>query len=193
MATKKTVSRDWFDRLTTVSMYESLAWVSPLPGPVTKIADFGCMSCSEPFALLWLFNADEIVVVDKDPAHFDCMPEERERVLNTCAGSLDGRTIKTVVGDMTEQLPELPADHFDLAFCERVLYYMSDYLSLLELALSEMVRVTRPGGFIVAHEPSFVTGEAANELLDLNPYFAKLNLSKLEIVGQPPHSYAYAK
>jgi ubiquinone/menaquinone biosynthesis C-methylase UbiE len=73
---------------------------------------------------------------------------------------LDGDWVRNASAELTKEIPTLSfkegnaqslpfADNtFDLTYCRFVLMHLSDPLR----AITEMVRVTKPGGMVVAHE-----------------------------------------
>jgi len=110
--------------LHTAGLYEHLKWLKQLPLPIRTIVSFGCIS-SEPFALLWGLDAAEVKVVEKNEAELR-QPlgplEELAELRSIHPQAFEGRSVEFIIADMSEEVAELPADYFDLAYCENVLY-----------------------------------------------------------------------
>ena len=120
-------------------------------GPGLRIADFGCgwgylghllLPLIDPGGRIDGFDLDEELIA-----------RARERCVEA---GLRGRVVFHS-GDIT-CLDEVADDRYDLAICQTVLMH----LSRPEEALSEMLRVVRPGGLVVAIEPDLL-GSAASQ------------------------------
>ncbi|MDO9129687.1 MAG: methyltransferase domain-containing protein, partial [Anaerolineales bacterium] len=121
--------------------------------------------------------------------------------------SLQERTINYVCGDMTKPLSELPDQYYDLAYCEDVLYTLQINSEILDRGISQMIRVVKPNGFIIAVEPKFgaqfetriVLGvpmsvpNTASEPQSMSGLFSSKGLKKIEVSGCPPYAYCYQK
>ncbi len=73
---------------------------------------------------------------------------------------------------------ELPSNHFDLAYCDNVICYIDENKWIS--AVSEMKRVVRPGGWVVAGEPLKLRD---GRILDLVSLF---RMTGLQIKGTYP-------
>jgi SAM-dependent methyltransferase len=201
----------WFDALTVVAQREAYSWLAAIPSSVAKIANFGCWSGSEPFALLWTLNAKELVVVEIEQRFLDDFNQQQELVAKLHPHSLRGRLVSSLCRDMTRPIPELADSHFDLAFCQDVLYSVAIQggQSALERGIQQMVRVVSPGGLVIAVEPKFgvefqtrtVEGSSIpislpipiTEPQDMTPLFSGRNLNEVRIPGSPPCTYSFRK
>jgi SAM-dependent methyltransferase len=146
--------RDWFDSLTTLGLADQLGWIHRLTGSVKRVLSIGCWT-SEPFAILWISNASELVVIEKNADYIKERLEEYERLKRITPEAFEGRSIEFIEGDVTSAVNELELDYFDLVFCENVLYNFQDDDQQLEAALNQMVRSVRPKGLIIANEPKY--------------------------------------
>jgi SAM-dependent methyltransferase len=201
----------WFDILITVGLREQHRWLASLPARVKRIANFGCWSGCEPFALMWTLDASEVMVVEKEEEYIEELNNQFEIVSHRFPESLQGRVINSICRDMTQPIPELIEGYFDLAYCENVLYNLpiqrgSD---ALERGIWQMIRVVKPDGFIVAIEPKigaqfetqscdFFGKEISlpvriSEPEDISHLFSSGGHRKLVISGCPPYSYCYQK
>jgi SAM-dependent methyltransferase len=201
----------WFDSLTTVGLLKHHSWLANLPSRVERIANFGCWSGSEPFALMWILDATEVMVVEIEEKFIGELREQIEIVSHRYPESLQGRAINYVCRDMTGALPKLPDRHFDLAYCEDVLYTLPIQRDsgALERGILQMIRVVKPNGFVIAVEPKFGAEfqTQKSEILgidislpvpitepkDMSDLFSSKGLRKLEIPGCPPYTYCYQK
>ena len=173
-----------------------------------KIVDFGCDLGYESVALAWYLEAAEVVGVDIaqsdiEQARTACtnlhdqighisstlsyipqIPANLRAQAHSLLGQYSHRTIPTfLVADITQRT-ELPPDYFDLAFCERLLYHIAcdDAKSGMRNTLSavqEMVRVTAPGGIIVAIERTTCSLDDDTPVR-LDHHFRRVGLTRLE-------------
>ena len=219
--TKRPVNPEWFQHLQTGNLKDCLRWLTPLSTQVDTIVSFGCCS-SEPFALMWTLDAVEVKVVELNEDHLARARAELETlrrlsVVNThrAFGCMEGHSIQFILGDMT-RMDRLPSDHFDLAYCEDVLYDIhrhSGDLATVQSAVNEMTRVVKPGGWVIAVEPMIGMQEQelandflgrlsgrpmphivpAGEPIDISPLFEAAGLVKVSLDGAPKWSYCYNK
>lgn len=101
----------WFDSLIVVGQREHYSWLANLPSQVDHIANFGCWSGSEPFALMWTLNAKEVMVVEIEEKFIEELREQFQIVNQRYPESLNGCIINSICRDMTKSIPELP-DHY---------------------------------------------------------------------------------
>jgi len=201
----------------TISLVEKHRWKTDwllnLGVDFTSVVNCGCNIGYETLALLWLLDAQEAVGVDKDRDSIDqaqsmvgnfledikairrTLPYAREIPQNLClqVESLLDKYEKRVlpsfmVADITKTT-DLLNDHFDLAYCERVLYHIAcgDTKSAMKdvlFAVEEMARVTKPGGLIVAIEPNTCSPDD-NTPVRLDQVFCQTGLTNVEIGGLP--------
>jgi SAM-dependent methyltransferase len=217
---KRRVNPDWFKELRTVGLKDRFEWLAQLSKSVDSLASFGCWSV-EPFALIWTLDAAEAKVVELREEHLAKPREELERLKqsslvtnNPLFGCLDGRSIEFIVGDMTTEIDKLPSNHFDLAYCEDVLYQIqlqSEDLTRVQSAINEMTRVVKPGKWVIAVEPKIgaeveeVTNEFLSQLsgrkitqhivrsepINISPMFKALD--RQDLCDAPDWSYCYRK
>lgn len=205
------IKESWFDSLTMIGLRDHHSWLANLPFRVERIANFGCMSGSEPFALLWILDAQEVTVVEIDEKFLGEGREQNEIVAIRCPESLQDRVVNFVCGDMTKPLAELPDQYFDLAYCEDVLYTLplQGGSDALERGISQMIRVIKPTGLIIAVEPKFgaefkMRGSKVlgvdismpiqiSQPKNMSNLFSSYGLRKLEIPGSPLYTYCYQK
>lgn len=201
----------WFDSLIVVGLREHHSWLADLPSRVDRIANFGCWSGGEPFALMWILDAKELMVVEKEDKSIEELRKQIQIVRLRYPESLQGRVINYVCRDMTKPIPELPDRYFDLAYCEDVLYSLplQGGAEALERGIMQMIRVVKPNGFIIAVEPKFGAkfNSQKSEVLginislpvrisepkDMSDLFSSKGLWKLEIPSCPPYTYCYQK
>jgi len=201
----------WFDALTVVQQQDQHAWLATLPSPIERIANFGCLSGSEPFALLWTLNAKEVTVIDIEAKFLQEIDAQTSVLQARCPESLRGRVINQLCRDMTTYIPELRDDSFDLAYCSNVLYALplQGDPQALDRGVDQMVRILKPGGFLIAVEPKFGAqfqtrdlGFAGiqitvpipiSEATDMAPVFASNPLLRYVLPSSPPNSYCYRK
>lgn len=203
------VKESWFDSLTKVGLREQHSWLVNLPSRVERIANFGCWSGGEPFALIWTLDAKEIMVIEIEENNINELAGQIDIVKHRYPESLQGRTLEYVCRDMTKPLPELPDEHYDLAYCEDVLYilHLHGGIDAVERGISQMIRVVKPNGFIVAVESKFDAKFETRKVLgidmampirqsepkDMSPLFESKGLKKLEIPSCPSYTYCYQR
>jgi SAM-dependent methyltransferase len=203
------IQESWFDSLTVAGLRQYYSWLRNLPSPVGRIANFGCWSGSEPFALMWTLDAKEVMVVEIDDQFIKTLNEQTEIVTIRYPESLQDRVVNHVCRDMTNHLPELADGYFDLAYCEDVLYTLPlrDGSEALERGILQMIRVVKPNGFIIAVEPKFGAEFETRKVLgvdmhvpirisepkDMSSLFSSKGLRKLDIPSCPPYTYCYQR
>ena len=203
------INNAWFDSLTKVGLREHHLFLANLPARVERIANFGCLSGDEPFALLWTFDSSEIVVVEIKQENIKILEEEMDIISHRYPQSLQRRTVNILCRDMTQYITELPSGYFDLIYCENVLYNLEERPDELEYAISQMLRVAKQGGYIIAVEPKFgvdyewqeieffgnkiSTPYAKNEPKDMKQLFKSKGLIKLDLAGCSDFAYCYQK
>jgi SAM-dependent methyltransferase len=212
---KCVVRRNWFASLRKAGLQQHLMWLKPLSASVESIVDFGCWGSSEPFVLLWTLDASEVVIVEKEEDNLRWPKNEWEILRKTNPDSLIGRSVAFVTADMRKPVPELPSGHFDLAFCENVLYQieMESGWQGVQDAIDEMARVTKPGGWIIAVESKIgaefeqVTNDIASKVFgheiampvrtgdpkDISSSFETAGLLAVGLTSVPDWSYCYKK
>ena len=184
-------------------------WLTPLRSSVANIADFGCWAsdpairtCSEPYALLWTLDAAKVVVVDKKSEYI----RNAQEWLNSTRGQylfFNDYDLKFATGDITdtdliERTDVLDEGVFELSYCDNVLYNVHSDPNKLRDAIDTMVRVVKPGGWVIAVEPQMgVQFEErpvpVNEPEDISRYFEAAGLTKFSLDDAPSHSYCYQK
>ena len=202
------IQESWFDCLkmpTIFGLREDYSWLGNLPSRIERIANFGCYSCVEPFKLIWTLDAKEVMVVDIEERNIEELHNKEDIIKQRIPESLQERKIKCVCGDMTTPLPELLDQYYDLAYCEDVLYTLQN-IDALERGISQMIRVVKPNGFILAVESKFgvqfetwklgkpiIPPVPISEPKDMSALFSSKGLKKVEISGCPPYTYCYRK
>jgi len=194
---KLPAQRVWFDTLSAGGVLSQYAWIARLLefSPIEAIADFGCCS-AEPFFLLWLLDATKVCVIEQNPDNLLMLQEDIETLDKKYPESMRGRSVEIYSPrDMSQTVTELTSNHFDLAYCERVLYTMSPDLPKIQRAINEMARVVRPGGFVITVDEQVDTN-GANERghpFDLHPFFGNAELIRFNLPSIPDWSYCYQK
>lgn len=178
----------------TAGLLKDLGWLRQLSVPVEKIVIFGCES-SEPFVLFWMLEASELKVVEKDDNSLSDIEsmgprEELEFLCKNHPNIYKPNSVEFIIADMSTTIPELPSDYFDLAFCENVLYFMEDDSKALKNAVTQMVRVAKPGGWVIAVESQF--GET-HPPKDISCLFDSMGLVLVTLNGSPPWAYCFIK
>lgn len=203
-------------------------WLLNLSLDFTSVVNFGCSIGYETLSLLWLLDAQEAVGVDKEQSSIDQarsmvrsfledieairrtlyyateIPEGLRSQVDTLLDECGKRVPPSfVVADMTNRT-DLPTDHFDLAYCERVLYHIAcgdakSVMSDVLFAVEEMARVTKPGGLIVAIEPNTCSPDNHTPVR-LHEAFCRAGLVSVEIdeglfsvEGKTVYSYSKPK
>ena len=217
---KRLVNPNCFQELHTAGLKERFKWLAQLSTSVDSLVSFGCWS-SEPFALIWTLDAVEAKVVELREKHLTKPKEELERLKQSnlvtnhpLFGCIDGRSLEFIVEDMTTEIDRLPSNHFDLVYCEDVLYQIqlqSGDLTKVQGAINEMARVVRPGKWVIAVEPKIgaeveeVTNEFLSRLsgrevtqhmvrsepIDISSLFEALD--REDLCDAPDWSYCYRK
>lgn len=205
------VHPSWFDNLRMIGLREHHSWPTNLSSRVNRVANFGCWSGSEPFALMWTLDACEVTVIEIEKKYTEDLNEQIEIVKMTCPESLQGREVEFLLRDMTLPIQELPDRYFDLAYCEDVLYTLplQGESGALECGLQQMIRLVKLGGFIIAVEPKFDVKFQTRKLEDLGLnislpirisepkdisfLFSSNGLKRIKLLSSPPYSYCYQK
>jgi SAM-dependent methyltransferase len=200
----------------------NLKWLAQLRESVKSIANFGCGKSTEAFALLWRLHAAEIIVIEKEKRYLAKPIRLREELKRSQKSyCLKGRTVEFIAADMLAS--PLRSNHFDLAYCQEVLYdiYYTHEDSGLQVdkvqdAINEMARVVKPGGWVIAVEekvgcefkeiadtscPSgckVIRGLAPKSYqegdpINLHPFFEAAGLCKHSLEGALRWSYTYKK
>ena len=209
---KPPVDQAWFNQIfrgnsSPMDTVQRFIWLRQLGMPLARIADFGCFGSDEPFALLWALDADEVVVVEKCVDNLTEPKQRLETLQKTNPACMEGRTIEFVTADMSTEITRLPTSYFDLAYCKEVLYnlYEPDRQKLRN-AISQMARITKPGGFVVALEcqigltprknPSgdvFHSLEMIGEHVDVSDLFEEVGLAKTSLHKPEEGVYCFQK
>lgn len=204
-------SDNWYGALRVPNQHAHYSWLIELTQSIDRIVNFGCWSGCEPFALLWILGAKDITVVEKEEKNIAEFFEQKSIVTNLYPKSLQGRSINTLVQDMSLHTPELPDQYFDLAYCEDVLYSLDidGGTTAVDNGIEQMIRVVKPKGLIIAVESKFRAKfkTRTSKLFDIpitipvresepesmDGFFVSKGLLKIEITGQPPFSYCYCR
>ena len=179
------------------SYRRKIEWVAAFLPQGSAIADFGCSVGHESLSMALFLHPAEVVGLDIDPAairqaqdttrDFGDQIVEARRLLpyvKQIRADVDPSSAKLLdalqgfpmprflEADFTRLTP-LPSDHFDLAYCERVLYHLActdgqPSPEGVRPALVEMLRVVKPSGLIVAIEPPCCSPEN-QAIIDLIP------------------------
>ncbi len=189
---KHPVRPNWF--LELQNPHDNLKWLSQVSASVEIIANFGCTS-SEFLALLWRLDAAEVKVVEREEKHRNKQPmgprKELEFVGKKIPAALEGRSVEFIVADMSKlREDELASDYCDLTYCEEVLYFMMSDLQEVRDSISQMARIVRPGGWVIAvelHLSENIDREKIGRL------FEAAGLRKYGLDGAPSFSYCYKK
>jgi SAM-dependent methyltransferase len=187
----------WFDALTAGGTKSHYEWLQALTDSanIDKIVVFGCCS-AEPLILLWLFDATRVAIVELVEENILLLQEDREALSILYPESLQEREIELVIPhDMSIRSDGLQSEYYDLAYCERVLYNMSPDFNKIQMAVNEMARVVKSGGFVIAAD-ELVNGNGANRrdnLVDINYMFESLGLRRINLLNAPNSSYCYQK
>lgn len=137
--------------------FQPLAVLKP---EINRIVNFGYwhrddgIDSNEPYALVWTLDASEVVVVEKDKKCVQAGQEIMEGLRKRVPACFKLHSIRFLLGDMTNPIPELRQNYFDVSYCERVLLQIYDEHSKqgLTKAIAQIVRVVRPGGWVIACE-----------------------------------------
>ena len=169
---------------------DELEWLAPLGPNVASFIVFGCWNaleadggCREPYALLEVLDATSVLVVDKELEHIRDAKSWYNDAVAQYPQLFGGHNVQFAVSDMTVEMDDLDHDHFDLAYCSGVLYYMRENAAEMQTAVNSMARVVKPGGWVIACEDE-----------GLEPYFEAAGLEKTEELKQAPeYAYCYRK
>ena len=202
---------EWFNELHIPNQRDHYSWLAELPHSHNRIATFGCMSGCEPFALLWILDAHEIMVVEVEEEYIGELNEQKYILNKLYPESLQGRLIESLCRDMRFPVPDLPDQYFDLAFCEDVLYALDIHGGTIDVnkGIEQMMRVVKPTGLIVAVESKYrakfetrtsktlgipiTVPVQKSEPENMHELFVSKGLKRLEVHGQPPYSYCYQR
>ena len=99
-----------------------------------------------------------------------------DRIPRGLAHGVQETCVKFIQADITRPL-SVARDHFDLVYCDYVLYHVfcAQGERELQCAVSEMARAVAPGGCVVAVEPLCCSPECAQPL-DFAPFFERAGL-----------------
>lgn len=213
----------WFDLLQGAAKKQHYDWLAQLSPLVDKVANFGCFNSSESFLLLWILDASEVVVAEKEAKNITQTRDQLTSLQQLSQsepsdyfGCLDGRFVEFVSpADMTRGVVELASGRYDLAYCDDVLYQIDIHSGRQKVhnAILEMKRVVKPGGWVIAVEDKIGAQirEIPNEPLsmlsrhaimcpmrvsdpdDISPLFEAAGLSRVGLNGAPEWSYCYKK
>ena len=173
--------------------FQPLAVLKPA---VSRIVNFGCWPNGggfEPCALIWTLDASEVVVVEKKDECVRLAQEKVEGLRKRIPDCFESRLIRFLPRDMTNPIPELSQDYFDLSYCERVLLqvYQEHGEQGLTKAIAQTVRAVRPGGWVIACE------QPTEDLPENTGHFfeeAGLTIDKgINRVGILKNAYIYSK
>lgn len=205
--------KSWFDGLYKCSdhysqeSHECLTWLTPLSDRVSRVVNFGHWNSTEPYILLWILNAQYLLVVEQDFENLHSPNQTRACLRETLPESLLGRKVEFIAADMLKGFSQ--ANCFDLAYCENTLYFMDEDIEILKQAIYEMARVVRPGGSIIAVEPKMgvkyknvpciLFGNSMdfpfpeNEPVDISHLFEEIGLVSFQLANMPEYTYCYRK
>jgi SAM-dependent methyltransferase len=141
---------------------ERLRRFVPLRGD-ERVLDAGTGAGALAFAIAPFVG--EVVAVDEEPT---LLAETRRR-------AVEFPNVSVVEGDITDLSPEIAG--FDLAAAVRMLHHVARP----ELAVAELARVTRPGGFVLV----------VDQLASVDPLVA-LELNRFEEARDPTHTRTLA-
>lgn len=194
---------------------QDFEWLKPLRSCISSIADFGCSAseaktCSQSYALLWTLEATRVVVVDKDPEHI-CYAQKWLETYRTKHPYFKKYNLEFVVGDMTGRIDGLNEGEFELSYCQNVLYIVHKEKDLkgTQNAIDEMIRVVKPGGWVIAIEPKIGAGFEdvpidcfggklslpcqKSDPIDISWLFEAAGLVRVSIDGASKWAYCYRK
>jgi len=148
---------------------------------------------NEPYALAWTLDASEVVVVEKNEKYVQAGQEKMEGLCKRIPACFKLHSIRFLLGDMTNPISELCQNYFDVSYCERVLIqiYSEHGQQGLTKAIDQIVRVVRPGGWVIACEqPTKDLPKNANHFFEE----AGLTINKsISRVGVLKNAYIYNK
>lgn len=180
-----------------LSRVSDFAWLAELLSKADKraekVVNFGCANGAETRSLQWWLKADEAVGIDKCITAIETAQSSAQRIKtliqplsketcarlvgNICAFPIELKSLPTYLkADITdpEQLSSLNSGHYDVSYCESVLYHIWDNpqdtegMTLALSAVKEMSRVVKPGGWVIAVEPLILPDKRP---LDFRPFF----------------------
>lgn len=193
-----------------ICLRQDFAWLRPLGPSITSVLVCGCWAssnetCSEPYALLWTLGAERVVVLDKNASYLRNAQDWLQR-RRKCRPYFDQYHLEFLGGDMERGMGGLEGDTFDLAYCADVLYNMQHDLAAVSSAISQMARVVRPRGCVVAIEKKFgaeseevevefvrATFTVPRQATDMSYLFEGAGLRRVQLADAPPYSYCYRK
>jgi SAM-dependent methyltransferase len=122
-----------------------------------------------------------------------------DRIPEGLAQGVRETTVGFIQADIT-RAPCVASDHFDLVYCDHVLYhvYCDQGERELQRAVSGMAQVVAAGGCVVAVEPLTCSPESA-EALDFAGFFQRAGLQCCDRAHEPLHredrvrTYSYEK
>ncbi len=168
-----------------LSREQRLEWLVQLGVRAASVANFGCAAGGETLALMWALGASQATGLDEDEGAIRQAQDTLRSIQDTVKGMgrclrhdaegdqagrnesvldffkrdlLQAGGVSFLVRDMTA-FTGLPSDHYDVAYCDFVLYHIWHDAARenaprdTAFAVSEMARVTRPGGAVVVSEP----------------------------------------
>jgi len=162
-----------------LSREQRLEWLVQLGVRAASVANFGCAAGGETLALMWALGASQATGLDEDEGAIRQAQDTLRSIQDTvkrmghCLDQvwqddsvldffkrdlLREGSVSFLVRDMTA-FTGLPSDHYDVAYCDFVLYHIWHDAARenaprdTAFAVSEMARVTRPGGAVVVSEP----------------------------------------
>jgi hypothetical protein len=183
-----------FQYLNNPLLREKMVWLKSLCSSVRTIADFGCWRGEEPLALCWTLDPTEVVVVEIKQEHVAALQKNVDAFAQR--GLLGSCVITVLLADMA--CVDLPGQHFDLAYCQEVLYdvYLQSERKLRS-AIDKMIEVVRPGGYVVAVEEKIGTnGSGLTGPMDMDPWFQSSKVAPLHRLAcpcAPKWSYCYQR
>ena len=184
-------------------------WLLKIWPTYGAIADFGCNIGYETRALAWLLGSTEVVGIDIDESqieqaknHTRSIAEDLKTVnqyiqLGIFIDDQDRaqfqglmeryniRAVPTFITTDATKPTSLPADHFDLVYCERFLYHFAcrsdaESTGAVPVVIREMKRVGKAGALIVAIEPK-ICSSTNMKPVDLKSSFEEPNLAPVDV------------
>jgi SAM-dependent methyltransferase len=175
-----------------------IEWLLSCGISISSVANFGCNIGYETVALAWLLNARDTVGIDKDRDRIKQGLDAIRYLLDdlkvlewTLRRDTDHETADLARKLQSSALPSflvadirgstgLRSDHFDLSYCERVLYQIlcddsSTGMEGASRAICEIARVTKSGGLVAAIEPTTCSPED-DTVVDLDRLFTEAGL-----------------
>jgi len=161
-----------------------IQWLVMSGAPGERIANFGCGNDFETLALICALGANEAIGIDKDGEmirqardHLEMVKEKIQVIfvsvyhraysqswwenkvpdpLKGLRKELNETSVAFIEADIAKPIAELGSDCFNLAYCRRVLYQIRENQGKDEVksAISQMARVVKNGGWVVAVEPA---------------------------------------